>query len=280
MITRYRAAMDGVQLDSLDDAIIIHDITEAAPAITTNTLPRPNGDGMIVTSEHRQSLSVNVSFEVHHPDPNARQLILDQVASWCAGKLLTISSRAGKQLHVRCTAYPAPSALKWTDEITVTFTAYGVPFWEDVLVMRFGRESLFPGEDSGSYSASLASTSDLVPWPVRFSGTVWSAADMTVKAAASAADEFIVKLGSCRIHLTGLDMQPGETLRIGHTEEGYMTLMIDGDNPRSVYTALTSDSNDDLIIRPGVPNVETALKLNGQTLADFDFVLSYHPRWR
>lgn len=134
MMTRYGVWLDGVGLDEIDPTVFILDIQEQLPQsrITTEDWAGSR-DGTRFVREKTLTASVTVRFAVREYDVARRKMIVSDVAAWAhRGSILTINDRPGQRLRVRCTALPVvSSALKWTDTLTVTFTAYEWPFWED-----------------------------------------------------------------------------------------------------------------------------------------------------
>ena len=131
MRTRYEVFLDGTPLSAVDPAIHVTDVEECAPEEALRTAARLGGSGMQLLSRRRESLSVRVSFMIREYDPARRKAVLGEVLAWAAGACLTLEDRPGQRLRVVCTTPPAlQSALRWTDELQMVFTAYAFPFWE------------------------------------------------------------------------------------------------------------------------------------------------------
>lgn len=133
MTTRYEAWMNGVALSSLADEIIIDDIQEQQPKTNVESYTVAIWNGTRVMHSARPSLSVTVRFMVRAYAPARRQAIVHDIVTWAkGGKQLEVSSRAGLFLDCVVSAVPyVKSAQKWTEQLTVTFTAYSVPFWQE-----------------------------------------------------------------------------------------------------------------------------------------------------
>lgn len=133
MLTRYGVWLDGVALDEIDPTIYILDIQEQLPQtkITTESWGGMR-DGTRFVREKTQTLSVMVRFAVREYDVARRKAIISDIAAWARkGSILTVNDRPGQRLVVKCTSMPVTaSALKWTDTLSVTFTAFFWPFWE------------------------------------------------------------------------------------------------------------------------------------------------------
>lgn len=133
MMTRYGVWLDGVGLDEIDPTVFILDIQEQLPQtrITTEDWGGTKA-GTRFVREKTLTTSVVIRFAVREYDVTRRKAIISDVAAWARrGSVLTINDRPEQRLMVKCTALPvASSALKWTDTLTMTFTAYAWPFWE------------------------------------------------------------------------------------------------------------------------------------------------------
>ncbi len=131
MMTRYACALNGIPLHGIDDRIHVLDIVQLPPKMRIATADAPL-EGTHLIHQTRASLTVRVSFLIREYDVVARRSILQQICAWAAsGGTLTINDRPGQQLRVVCTDLPRYSAMAWLDELTLTFTAYEAPFWED-----------------------------------------------------------------------------------------------------------------------------------------------------
>lgn len=126
-------SLDGVALESVSPYVQVSDVIELQPKRTTTTRERLGVPGSIVSQDHLDAKQVRVQFAILTDDPQKRTAALSDIAAWAMqGQYLTISDRPGQRLRVVCTATPITmSKRKWTELCEMTFTAYGVPFWED-----------------------------------------------------------------------------------------------------------------------------------------------------
>lgn len=200
MTTRYEASMDGVALSSLDESIYITDIQEEAPRVDVATMGRAGLDGQMLTAERRLSLSVRITFAIRAYDTARRKDVLGKVLQWCAkGGALALSDRPGQVLDVVCSTLPAiGSALKWTDDIVATFTAYERPY--------FVSES-----PASAVVAGTGGTAALTP--------VGTARDcvleaMVTNASSETLDWVLITCGMQRMRFAGLGLAPGGTMRM------------------------------------------------------------------
>lgn len=135
MVLKRRAALGGVQLDSLDSRIIITGIDEAAGKETITAVSTGAGPGQRVTLRKRETLDVTVRFamKIKNSSMSARSTLLDTVNAWAGpGGWLTLGHRDGKRLNVLLAQAPGGGdQYQWTNDYTILFRAYGVPYWED-----------------------------------------------------------------------------------------------------------------------------------------------------
>lgn len=255
-MTGFDVLLDGHALSDVDAKILVEDV-RTAPALQLTTVPLGGGNGCYVTRRRREALSVAVDFEVHERDPAARQAILDQVAAWCGGRVLTLPSSPGVQLRVVCTAYPAVSALKWTEKLTAVFTAYAPPMWE--------------AEHAVTASAQ-GSTAELA---LHLPGTADTVLEAAVhNTATQLCQTMMIRTEAGTMTFENLGLLPGETLRIGHDEWDRLTVRIDGpQGERSAYACRTAASSDEAMLHPGRNQVQCAAD---QALA---WRLSARGRW-
>ena len=130
MISRYEAYMDGIALSSVNPKLLILDIAHAVSAESLTTDSIINRNGLILQKSRRAKTSVSILFELRIYDIAERQQALQEVQRWASGKVLETNDRKGQQLYVHCDSFPViSSALKWTDELQMTFSSYEKPFW-------------------------------------------------------------------------------------------------------------------------------------------------------
>ena len=133
MIGRYEAYMDGTALSAIDHSVMITDIRHNPATIQRKTERMASRPGSRDYGKTIGSASVVITFEIHEYDPAKRQAICDKIAAWANyGTYLMTSDRLWKRLKCVCDKFPSvQSAKKWTDPITMTFSAYNPPFWQE-----------------------------------------------------------------------------------------------------------------------------------------------------
>lgn len=135
MILSRRVSLDGVQLDSLDNNIIISGFEEDPEDETINTLEMTGRTGSLPVSRHVREKKITVKFHLRNrkTDYNGRNEVLEKITGWAAyGKIMKSTTRPDRKIQVTCTKKPKPTDPRnWTGEYSMTFTAYEKPFWEN-----------------------------------------------------------------------------------------------------------------------------------------------------
>lgn len=229
MSNRFTCAMNGVAPESLDPAIRVTDLTEMSPRMRVQTQPAA-GHGLRVLKQVRESLTVRISLIIAEYDPAARREALQKLNAWAArGGWLTVSDRPGQRLRIDYCTLPAMCALGWTDEIQLECTAYTVPFWEAVTENA-------AAVTSGGVLTLPGSAEDC---PVSCD---------VVNTGGGALTTVTLTCGGTSMTFEGLEIQPGEFLRVSATGGGVLSATA-GDV--SVLMRRTAGSHDLLLADAG-----------------------------
>lgn len=131
---RYQVSLDDFDLSAVSHLIRITDVIELQPNLTSDTKERLGAAGSYLVRSHLNARKVRVQFVLLTSDIAERTAVLSEITAWAVrGKHLKIGDRPGQQLQVVCTELPATtSKRKWTDLCEMTFSAFAVPYWEDV----------------------------------------------------------------------------------------------------------------------------------------------------
>lgn len=131
MISRYEAVLNNIALSSLSSDILILDVQYLTPEVRTDTLTLAKREGARVYRQYIAGSSVTIQFEIHAYGIANRQSILGDVVRWAKnGGLLEINDRPNQQLRCVCNTYPSIASVRnWTDPLSITFSAYELPFW-------------------------------------------------------------------------------------------------------------------------------------------------------
>ena len=241
MILKRRAALDGVQLDSIDSRILIQKIEPAAGKESIDAASLWGGSGSRVTGMHRDSLDVVVSFTINEKSyrPQERAEVLEKVNTWAAaGGWLTVSYKPGRRIRVIAAQLPGEGDMMQRNQYSITFRAYGVPYWQEESPVKTringasgGLNFGVNGNQQTVMEASFKNTG---------SGTI---------------NTLEIHAGGSSISFTGLGLASGETFRLDHTDDGKRSLLRCRIGSRSVLSKRTAGSSNDLFVDPGVQAV-------------------------
>jgi hypothetical protein len=248
MKLKRRAALNGVQLDEIDERILIQGIEPAAGKDSLTTVSLWGGSGSRVTGAHRDSLDIIVKFslDIKRGAYTERSEIFEKVMAWAAaGGWLTLTQKPGRKIRVICAQLPAEGdPLEWTNRYSITFRAHGVPYWQ--------QESASQLRIAGTGSAARQ---------FGVGGTAETVMDVSYKNTSGATvNQVDITCGGSAIHLRNLGVANGETLAIDHDDNGkrcVLRVRIQGTNGswRSALSKRQPDSSNDLHVPPGIVGI-------------------------
>lgn len=254
MITRYRAWMDGAALDEIADSIYITDIVEPETQVEVISLPLAGRSGSRLQSNHRRSKTVLIRLMIREYDVKVRKDVLNQVLTWAQGEALEINDRADMVLYVRLDNVPQISSLKWTETITLSFTAWDVPYW-------MGKSGWMTGYSIGTTSVSFNQMSR---------GNAPAFVGITVTNTGSAVLNTVTITVADRYHmrLEGLGLTQNQIVSISYDNKGRLSILrrSGGLDPVSLMDKLTPDSDDELRSVPGEAYVKSTVEV-GQSFS-------------
>lgn len=245
MQMKHRVALNGVQLDSVDDRIMISrvDTGDGKMNIATVSLPE---DGSRVTAINRDSIDITVKFFIRLKKRRMeeREAVLEKVNAWAfGGGILTTNFKSNRRIRVfMAQAAVAGDPWEWTKEYSIVFRACGVPYWQQ--------------DDPATVMRTNTSTGTLT---IGVDGSAKTVTEATFKNTSGATiNTFTINTGESSMSFTGLGLANGETLVIDHEDNGkkcFLRLAIQGSGGvrRSVMNKRTG--SDDLYISPGVHGV-------------------------
>ena len=237
MSQRLQCFLDGVSLDSLDESIRLLDVREQ-PVLRLTTARRAEGGGSVLTDAARTALEVTISFGLYERSVLRRAALLEKVADWATGRTLTCTARPGRMLRVRCSGLPAMrSHLNWTEPLSLTLTAWAVPWWQDERPARIRQDS----EETPEVEWYVPGTAPETPVSCR----VTNLSDETLT-------ELTLGCGETRAALDGLLLSAGDTVDLCVDADGMLSIL-DGSGG-SVAKWRTADSDDLLLARCGARN--------------------------
>ena len=202
-------------------------------------LSRRSG-GLHLLRRQREQLSLRVRFLIEEYDIAARHQLLHLVAAWAeAGGVLTLHEDGKRVLRVVCTQYPTMSTLNWLETLSLVFTAFSCPYWEDAAETSF----LMPNT-SDAPSKLLAVPGDAPETPL----------NLLIRNIGDTAITTLTISAAGKISFQGLTLAPGAAIRIHHDAGVFAAEMVSDDSTVSILPYRTPDSADDLLLRPGVLN--------------------------
>lgn len=234
MILSKRVALGGVQLDELHERIVIRSVDPGVPKETVTAASRMGGVGQRMTSQHWDTLEVSVGFAIDVPKTAMalRRQIFDTVMTWAMRKgWLTVNWMTDRRLYVDKVVLPdGGDMFEWTNEYTLVFRAYNVPFWTDVTPSQVSSGTVSSGSVSAQVGGNVRSVLDV---------SFRNRSGMTI-------NNFWVQANGNRITLKGLGLGGSSTLTINHGTDGLLRITIGSTNVYSRYTGA-----DDLYVDPG-----------------------------
>lgn len=257
MILRHRVALNGIQLDEVDPAVLVLGVAEEAAA-RQQTAVNQWAVGQRLTANRLNYIDVTVTFAVRikKSDMQGHTRVFGAVSRWAnTGGYLTASHRDGQRIRVACVGISRlADPVKWETEYTITFRAYERPFWEDV------RE----------WVDTVSGTTFVHKLPAR--GTQPTQLDLYLKNTTSGImNTLTVSTDEDEMEFEDLSLGPGKILAITHSETGL--LVIKNSTNTSLMTARTLESSDDLTLRPGL----NTITVTAQCAAEATF--RYRGRW-
>lgn len=227
MMTRYQVWLNGQGLHDISDAIWITDIQEKAPELDVVSMRRPMRDGTLVLARTRSQMEVTIVMQIRAYNIAERKEIMQQVNAWArAGGDLSTSDRPGQRLRVLHNPSALTSALKWTDKVTISFIAYGIPYWEE--------------SNPAHVAVNGQGTYELRP--------VGTAHDTRLTAEITATgniNTLNITADGQTLRLSNIPLSTGSTLVIDYDASGLLVMRV-GNVP--VLSKRTPDSADEIII--------------------------------
>ena len=247
MILSKRAALGGVQLDEVDEAIVIREIDPGTPAENLTSVDRMGGAGSRVTGDHFSVLECKVTFAINiwRDFPEERRRVYDAAVAWARRKgWLTMSQVPDRRAYVDKVLFESPGDMRdWTKEYTFTFRCHGVPFWQD----ETPAQSMAGSITSGSIQIEVPGTAP----------TVLEATFRNISGQKIA--NFAIGAAGNTITLTGVDLAANQVLTIDHDTGGLLRIRKGNTSVYSLYTGA-----DDLYVEPGTVSVSVTASRAGE----------------
>lgn len=263
MLLRFDATNGGAKFSEIAEEVILLDIVEQPAEMNVQKAQYGKGPGTLVSSVERTALSVQLVYVIRTQDPVRRAEVQRMVTKWAtSASSLEISTRPGQSLRAKVYNTPVQiSALRWTDELTITFTAYELPYWVDANV-----QTLTCNTNQFVFTGMFAiTTEDIdVPIPVSCMAQVRNTGDVLT--------DLLLQVGNSKIECKGLDIPHGNLFVI-ESSTGHDMSIKDTSTGASYLHTRTAESDDSLMADPYYRNV---LYAKANVLCDLTF---YWPRW-
>ena len=233
MKSRYKISLGGVQMDSLDDNLLILDISCPSPEYKVNQIRSAGLDGYEYGDEYLEKQTVVVTFELHIYDIAKRNEACQKVNAWAkTGGTLSINDRKGQRLiYTRCEKYASiESARNWTDPLTLVFATTYVPYWQSTT------------------AKTLSLSGKSAKGTLKMDGNTGNAVVTVTATAEATVTSFQITAGDSKIKLTGLSIASGKQLVIDHKNGRILRIRADG---KSVMGKLDASSSDMLTVPSG-----------------------------
>ena len=140
-MNRYQVSIGGNWLHKYLDSdarfkgrVFVNDIQYAEPQVKRTIETAGSMDGGIITKTYREKASVTIVFNVMVWDPAARYEAIEAIRTLASkGGTIITSNRPKRALYnCICETYPeVVSSKARTDELTMTFSSWGFPYWQD-----------------------------------------------------------------------------------------------------------------------------------------------------
>ena len=227
MISRYRISLNGVQMDSLDDNLLILDIKYTPPERTVLKYTTANLDGCEMKDLKIIGRKIAVVFELHEYDTVKRNALCQKVNNWAAGggTLMTNDREDQRLLNVVCEQYADIDSVKdWTAPITMVFSTTYVPNWVS------------------NDETSKTLTGKNVTGNMNLDGNIGEALVSVTATAQESVTSIKLTVGSKTLDLTGLSVATGQTIVVDYIKNRYLRIRANGGDVMPKLKATSSDN--------------------------------------
>ena len=179
MIMARRVALNGVQLDEVDERIVISAVEPGEANENITSTESAAGYGSRITSGRRGMLDIIVKFRILENGRTesgmaARAAVLEAANAWArAGGIMTVNYKPNRRLNVTMEKPATEGSSLWdfSQEYTLAFRAYVIPYWEDenASTVTFGGSSA-SGSRYITLEGSAKTTCDVEIMTVRVGG--------------------------------------------------------------------------------------------------------------
>jgi hypothetical protein len=247
---RYEAALNGKIFSDIAPEVLLRDIVEQPADVDSQANPRAGLYGQSVPTRKRLALSVRLVYRIREYDSRKRAEIRDKVAEWAnganGGGWLTINTRPGMQLQVVCDTPPnLDSSLKWTQDLTLTLTAYAIPFWQEAGDGQAVELDTVWADNVGMYKGSVAISPKGNAGKVPVTCFAYNMDDKPLTHLKIIVDDTMMEFKGMNIAGGGV---LGGWFSLDYTDEEILQIKnVRDDNDPSLLQYRTAESDDDLL---------------------------------
>lgn len=223
MRREFACALNGVELNDVDERIYIEDIREETTY--TNETAKRAGYGIFpLSAPEPDSMQIRVTLHIKAKDLTERMSVLQEILGWATQGWFTRSQRPFQRIYVYCTKPPTVTSERST-RFEITFTAMGEACWQDTAPVTV---SVTTAAASGTKTITPLGTRDcfLEAEITPSSGTLTSVS---------------LTVGTQFITLDGLSVAGGTTLKLYYDELHLLRMEAGGVSVADKRTAASSD---------------------------------------
>lgn len=134
MVSRYEVTLNGISLESIHPNILLMDVEYAEPKYELRKFTVVKRPGARIYDHYKEKASVAITFQIREYDIAKRQEICQSINKWAKdGGDLRINDRPGQRLMCICEKFPAITSVRgWTEDLSIEFAAYAIPYWQDI----------------------------------------------------------------------------------------------------------------------------------------------------
>ena len=228
----FTCSLNGQEFLLLDPRLYIQDIEEQIK-VTAETVKRPVYGTTLAGQLGHDLLNITITFMIKEADRAKRQQVIQCVNGWAKSGWLTLSTRPGLRLYVHCTQPVNHTAFTWSDDLSLTFTAYDESYWQSVLPVT-------------ATASGTAATLHLNP-----GGTRPCCLEARITSTSSTVNAVTLTVNGRVFAFERLALAKNKTLVIGYDERHLLYATVDGVSKLSCRTAASAD---DLWLEPSADN--------------------------
>lgn len=241
----FEATLGGVAFSSLAEELLLLDIVETPIEMQTETMQLAFRAGSVRTMHRRKSLEVELRYMIRTQDIARRSAVRNLVAGWAEkGGTLKVNTRPDMRLVQVKTSTPPSlgSSAKWTDELTVTFVCYGLPYWQSATTDKINIQTTYNAATNlHGYHGIFhpIGNAESVPLTAMLQNT-----------GSGSLTNIEIAAGETFVELVGIDIPAGGTIVVTMDENSLFNIVhFESTGGISLLPYRTADSSDELRLK-------------------------------